>query len=76
MRTVLKYICIHSISLVNKTQFLMYSQKKKKMRIIFLTEPGYYKENEFGMRLENLVQVKEVPVTKVSILKFTVCIFL
>uniref|UniRef100_A0A1B6DT49 Peptidase M24 domain-containing protein n=1 Tax=Clastoptera arizonana TaxID=38151 RepID=A0A1B6DT49_9HEMI len=29
-------------------------------------EPGYYKENEFGMRLENLVQVTEVPVSNIT----------
>lgn len=34
---------------------------------VFISEPGYYKENDFGMRLENLVRVIELPV-RVSII--------
>ncbi|KAK6628402.1 hypothetical protein RUM43_002214 [Polyplax serrata] len=33
-------------------------------------EPGYYKENEFGMRLENIVTVVESPINEYSKNKF------
>jgi len=32
--------------------------------LLFIAEPGYYEDNKFGIRIENLVLVKKAP-TKV-----------
>ena len=36
-----------------------YNQVKLKEGMILSNEPGYYKENEFGIRIENLVYIKK-----------------
>ena len=41
----------HAISSRNKTNF--------KVGMIVSNEPGYYEKNKFGIRIENLVYVKE-----------------